>query len=632
MGFWDRLRFWRPAQRSASIVVSQAKTLDADLQREIPKEILKGRDEGSLDKTPPYDPFGQTRLIPIELPPIPMGDWSDPAAVLGALQTASAGNLQLIGQLSWALLTDPKIYGPLQIRCKGIVGLPKEFHPADDSDEAKEIAEVCNAHFDEWFTASEQERFLRTLIVLGASPAQIIFQSLRPGERHRALDVNCWDVAASNLLWYWDGANRNFGRWIATTKSGVSEPVPGDGNWIFATLTAKQPWFEGLIQPLAIRYAARLSSLYRWTKFNDRSASPFFVISNAVGLNTAVIDTIRQQVESGNPILVLPVGKDGNKCEAAWVTVNTSTGSATFKMALDVYGTEIAIAILGQNLSTEVKGGSHAAARVHDSVRQDIIEADAKLLATVYREQILKPFVVQNFSTSRPELAPYIVYETKSAENLSEWARALAAAGQFLGAVRDDTEMQALIDRSALLDKLAVPIKKQPGEQKGQIERRRGAPQHRKPPPIARAWAKDAAPDLHRVARVVILDEADRLLMGRRRDTGRWCVPGGHAETGESMAGAAIREALQEAGMLAESAEPIGKVTLETNEGPVAVFTFRCTAHGNPTSENDPDNEFDQLAWFARSNLPPLQYERDCSLEALGWLGRVIDAASRRRT
>lgn len=59
--------------------------------------------------------------------------------------------------------------------------------------------------------------------------------------------------------------------------------------------------------------------------------------------------------------------------------------------------TEMAVCILGQNLSTEVQGGSFAAAKVHDSVRLDYLSADANELSETLRRDLLEPIVRYNF-------------------------------------------------------------------------------------------------------------------------------------------------------------------------------------------------------------------------------------------
>jgi 8-oxo-dGTP pyrophosphatase MutT (NUDIX family) len=46
-----------------------------------------------------------------------------------------------------------------------------------------------------------------------------------------------------------------------------------------------------------------------------------------------------------------------------------------------------------------------------------------------------------------------------------------------------------------------------------------------------------------------IFDEQRRILLTRRADNGQWCMPGGAAESGESVAEACEREVLEETGL-----------------------------------------------------------------------------------
>lgn len=46
-----------------------------------------------------------------------------------------------------------------------------------------------------------------------------------------------------------------------------------------------------------------------------------------------------------------------------------------------------------------------------------------------------------------------------------------------------------------------------------------------------------------------IFDEQGRILLTRRADNGRWCLPGGRMESGESVAEACEREVFEETGL-----------------------------------------------------------------------------------
>ncbi len=56
-----------------------------------------------------------------------------------------------------------------------------------------------------------------------------------------------------------------------------------------------------------------------------------------------------------------------------------------------------------------------------------------------------------------------------------------------------------------------------------------------------------------------VFDQARRrILLTRRADNGRWCLPGGHVEPGETVAEACVREMLEETGLQCRVVRLIG--------------------------------------------------------------------------
>jgi 8-oxo-dGTP pyrophosphatase MutT (NUDIX family) len=66
-----------------------------------------------------------------------------------------------------------------------------------------------------------------------------------------------------------------------------------------------------------------------------------------------------------------------------------------------------------------------------------------------------------------------------------------------------------------------------------------------------------------------VFDADRRLLLTRRRDNGRWCLPGGSVEPGESVSEACIREVVEETGLLVALTRLIGVYS-----SPDRVFTY----------------------------------------------------------
>jgi 8-oxo-dGTP pyrophosphatase MutT (NUDIX family) len=59
-------------------------------------------------------------------------------------------------------------------------------------------------------------------------------------------------------------------------------------------------------------------------------------------------------------------------------------------------------------------------------------------------------------------------------------------------------------------------------------------------------------------ASAVVADEAGRILLALRRDNDLWSIPGGAMEPGETIAGTAIRETMEETGIAVEIVALVG--------------------------------------------------------------------------
>ena len=79
------------------------------------------------------------------------------------------------------------------------------------------------------------------------------------------------------------------------------------------------------------------------------------------------------------------------------LTANTMISDRLFEKKVEEANKEIAIAILGQNLTTDVSSGSHAAAQVHETVLHDRIRAYTKTMNNVVN-QMVKEFYKYNFA------------------------------------------------------------------------------------------------------------------------------------------------------------------------------------------------------------------------------------------
>ena len=77
--------------------------------------------------------------------------------------------------------------------------------------------------------------------------------------------------------------------------------------------------------------------------------------------------------------------------------------SELYKSFCEYLDAQVSKAVLGQTLTTEMprSGGSRAAAQVHDAVRRDILNADARRLAATLARDLIRPIVELNMGPQR---------------------------------------------------------------------------------------------------------------------------------------------------------------------------------------------------------------------------------------
>lgn len=110
---------------------------------------------------------------------------------------------------------------------------------------------------------------------------------------------------------------------------------------------------------------------------------------------------------------------------------------------------------------------------------------------------------------------------------------------------------------------------------------------------------------MKQVATILAYNHDGKLLMGRRRDTGKWTNIGGHVDPHEDPHDAAVRE-LKEESDLAPSGGEMEYVGEDFVPGKkLTVMVFKCPVAGVPSGVNDPDKEIVEYAWFAPEEIPP---------------------------
>jgi mutator protein MutT len=139
-----------------------------------------------------------------------------------------------------------------------------------------------------------------------------------------------------------------------------------------------------------------------------------------------------------------------------------------------------------------------------------------------------------------------------------------------------------------------------------------------------------SAPDFNKLLRTaacaIVFDGQGRVLLHRRTDNGRWALPGGAIEIGETAEQAVVREVEEETGYKVSVVRLIGiysdplHTTITYPDGNVNAYVaiaFECRVVGGSPATSDETSAVD---WFKRDALPPAFHP--------GHLPRLADALS----
>jgi len=162
-----------------------------------------------------------------------------------------------------------------------------------------------------------------------------------------------------------------------------------------------------------------------WVVFTEKYGTPFLIGKVPRGTQKSEIDILADKLEQmiQDAIAVIP---DDSSVEML-VAQGKGASPSIFKDLIESCKAEVSIALLGQNLTTEVKGGSYAATESHMEVRKDITDSDKKMAERVFNELIGWTWEL-NFSAG--EKPVFSMYEMEDVDKtLAERDELLASAG-----------------------------------------------------------------------------------------------------------------------------------------------------------------------------------------------------------
>lgn len=349
---------------------------------------------------------GQLRVPVIE-------DW-DVVDVRDALREHEEGIFRNSALLVDSMGRQDRIAGVLDTRVNAVLSMPHDVLAADDGEAAKAVAAALRARWSRTVTRGARATAIRRMVMMGFVVCHRVWE--------RDLRTGLWDVRL--VPWHptwvrWEHAR---GLFLVQTTSGVEECAPDGSNarWcVIALLDEERPWMQGAVRRLAVPYLILAWAYRDWARWSEKHGLP------PLGARVPNEERFRQATDqflddlqqlASEPTILLPLAPDGKVAfDLEWKELKNWQSYEGFKDLAAAQETNVAIALLGQNLTTEVQGGSFAATQAHLLVRRDFLTGTATALDDGERRWLAVPWTRINVEADpvRAEaLAPTPVTDT----------------------------------------------------------------------------------------------------------------------------------------------------------------------------------------------------------------------------
>lgn len=392
-------------------------------------------------------------------------EWT-PERIRVAEQQAEQGNLRLAVQICEWLLTDDRVTATLDARIDALMGLDPTFEPAKGR-KASQAVRALEADED-WFDSypeHELRQLLRWGILLGAAVARHQWVQ-RPDHGNRILPMpTFWHP--QDLTWGWTSR-----QWTVRDQNAIEHIVaPGDGEWVMHTPYGRaRPWAHGLWRSLARWVLVKSYARADWARHSEKSSVT--VVTAPEKATPAQRREVATDLAARGADAVVALA-NGFDLKVVEVTANTQQ---IYQAQIDMADKAITIRVRGGNLTTDVEGGSRAAAetqaRTGDGAK---LKSDALALSTTINQQSLSWWAEFNFGDRK--LAPWPSWPVEPEEDKAARATMVKTLGEGL----------------TIWDKLGFEIDPEAVQEEFGLSFLDGRPREREPDPVPTAAPKPAA-------------------------------------------------------------------------------------------------------------------------------------------
>lgn len=198
----------------------------------------------------------------------------------------------------------------------------------------------------------------------------------------------------------------------------------------------------GLARLAAVGYMCKAWTWKDWMGFVDIFGMPMRVGRYGAGASKEDISTLMSAVANlgSDAAAVIPDSMRIDFTQAA----NVAGAGDFFKGLAEWWDKQVSKAVVGQTMSTD-DGSSQAQATIHNEVRIDLLQADAKAESNTLNRYFVRPWCDLNFAPGRPY--PRLIIDVPEPENTKILIEALKTL----------VPLGLKVEQSVIRDKLNIP-------------------------------------------------------------------------------------------------------------------------------------------------------------------------------
>lgn len=403
-------------------------------------------------------PIERSQFWPTPVPDF--GPWSV-SRVRNALRAHEAGDFTNSSMLADALDRNPRIRSALETRVLGLLGLPFTMKPAETF--PRRSAPIARRMAPQWADIAPRavlSQILRWEIRMGFCLCELVWRTSAKGWVPKLHVVHPYHVR-------WSDSDE---RWEVQTRDGMIVVDLADPRWVLFARSEDRPWMGGVVRALGLENTIREHAVRDWARRSEVYGLPVVLAKVPARSTETAKEMFSESIADmgSEGVLTLPQGATPEASYDADLMEPHDSKGELFDSLIKRIDTDVTLAILGQNLTSEVSGGSLAAARVHDRVRVDYLESDAMLIGDVGRRQITARVVLYNDPRTIEDdneliqldaldraraLAPTPFYDPTPPADAEATARALVSDAEYL------TKLKALgVDIEPLLEERGLEL------------------------------------------------------------------------------------------------------------------------------------------------------------------------------